>query len=82
MVYEYPDEVVMARAEAHRQQVNDLAEAVNLLGQLTDAEDCSFDHHGDCQAHGFFDLTGCLCPHQAAKNLIAKITGLPVGGDQ
>lgn len=51
----------------------DLAQAVNLLGQLVDADDCWFDHHGDCQAHGYFDLMGCLCPHQAAKNFLARL---------
>jgi len=26
---------------------------INLIGDLTDADDCVLDHHGDCQAHGY-----------------------------
>lgn len=32
-----------------------------------DPDDCSYDHHGDCQAHGFF---GSRCGHAVAKELL------------
>lgn len=43
-----------------------------LLSELTDPDDCWFDHHGGCQAHGFISLNpGETCPHADAKALIA-----------
>lgn len=48
-----------------------LASAVDLVRALTDREDCSFDHHGGCQAHGYLDLQpGELCPQFEAKALL------------
>lgn len=45
--------------------------ALELLADLVDPEDCNLDHHGGCQAHGYFSLEqGELCPHQAAKNVL------------
>ncbi len=40
-------------------------EAVDLLGVLTDADDCSLDHHGNCQTHGYSKP----CPMPRAKEL-------------
>ncbi len=37
------------------------------LSALVDADDCWFDHNGDCQAHGFFDGP---CGHAVAKQLL------------
>lgn len=43
-----------------------------LLSELTDPDDCWFDHHGGCQAHGFLSLKpGETCPHADAKAIAA-----------
>lgn len=40
----------------------------SLLSELTDSDDCWFDHHGGCQAHGFLSLQpGATCPHADSK---------------
>lgn len=41
--------------------------AESLLRALVDADDCWFDHNGDCQAHGFFDGP---CAHEQAKQFL------------
>ena len=47
------------------------APLLKLLEELVDPDDCWFDHHGGCQAHGFISLEpGETCPHQDAKELI------------
>ena len=39
-----------------------------LIRDLTDPDDCWFDHNGGCQAHGYISLQrGQLCPHEEAK---------------
>lgn len=44
----------------------------SLLAELIDEDDCSFDHHGGCQAHGYLSLEpGELCPVEEAKRIIA-----------
>lgn len=44
------------------------AEVTALVAALTDPEDCHFDHHGGCQAHGYLDLKiGEMCPQLEAK---------------
>jgi hypothetical protein len=49
---------------------------VDLLRSLTDPDDCSFDHHGGCQAHGFLSLEpGELCPHAEAKQVLHAVSG-------
>lgn len=46
---------------------------LQLLADLVDPDDCWFDHHGGCQAHGYLDLEqGLLCPHEEAKRLLAE----------
>ena len=43
-----------------------------LLDDLLDEDDCSFDHHGGCQAHGYLSLEpGELCPQEEAKRILA-----------
>lgn len=42
----------------------------SLVADLVDADDCWFDHHGYCQAHGWFE-TEPACPHARAKALLA-----------
>lgn len=39
-----------------------------LLADLTDPDECWFDHHGYCQAHGWMQ-TDPPCPHARAKQL-------------
>lgn len=42
-----------------------------LLAALADPDDCYFDHHGGCQAHGYLSLEpGELCPQAELKALI------------
>ena len=46
-------------------------QVLDLIRDLTDEDDCSFDHHRGCQAHGYLHLEGRKCPHQEAKELLA-----------
>lgn len=40
----------------------------SLIRDLTDPEECWYDHHGGCQAHGYLSLQpGEPCPHAEAK---------------
>ncbi|MFI2663382.1 hypothetical protein [Micromonospora carbonacea] len=41
-----------------------------LIADLVDPDPCSFDHHGYCQAHAWFE-TDPPCPHERAKKLLA-----------
>ncbi len=51
----------------------DLREALVLIRDLVDGEECWFDHHGGCQAHGYLSLEpGETCPQQDAKDLLEK----------
>jgi hypothetical protein len=44
---------------------------VLLLMLLVDDEDCWFDHHGGCQAHGYLGLEpGETCPQAQLKALL------------
>lgn len=44
-----------------------------LLRDMTDPDDCSFDHHGGCQTHGYLSLEpGELCPHEEARQWLAQ----------
>ncbi|KQQ65063.1 hypothetical protein [Microbacterium sp. Leaf320] len=44
-----------------------------LIRDMTDPDDCSFDHNGGCQAHGYLSLQpGEKCPHAEAKELLAS----------
>lgn len=48
---------------------------IELLEALTDREDCSFDHHGGCQTHGYLSLEpGERCPQAEARELLAALT--------
>ncbi|WP_280439007.1 hypothetical protein [Nocardia cyriacigeorgica] len=63
--YPQPDE---QRAMAH-----ELIQLRQLVRDFTDPDECWFDHHGGCQAHGYLSLEpGELCPHAEAKQLIAE----------
>jgi len=42
-----------------------------LVDDLTDPDDCQYDHHGYCQAHGWME-TDPSCPHKRAKALATE----------
>ena len=44
------------------------AEAVEIIGSFTDADECSLDHHGNCQAHGY----SAPCPMPKAKEYLTN----------
>lgn len=51
-----------------------------LIRDLTDPDDCWFDHHGYCQAHMW--LNEGECPHTRAKRFLALVedeTTAPIG---
>lgn len=41
-----------------------IEDAAQLIAELSDheAQDCRLDHHGYCQAHGWFDESECSIP--------------------
>lgn len=43
----------------------------DLLESLLDPTHCYFDHHGDCQGHGFVLASGEVCPQRQLKELLA-----------
>ena len=56
----------VADLEGEREQL------MQLIDDLTDEDDCEFDHHGGCQMHGYLSLKpGELCPHAEAKQRVA-----------
>lgn len=44
-----------------------------LLEAIVDDEPCWFDHHGNCQAHGYSLEPGEVCPQQQLKDLLAPL---------
>ena len=40
-----------------------------LIADFVDPDPCWFDHHGYCQAHGWFE-TDPKCPHARAKEVL------------
>lgn len=48
----------------HETEINKL---YSLIEELTDKDDCYYDHHGYCQAHSLHDSP---CPHSRAKMLL------------
>lgn len=48
--------------------------STELLEALTDRDECWFDHHGGCQAHGFLSLEpGERCPQAEAQEMLAAL---------
>jgi hypothetical protein len=44
-----------------------------LLRSLMDRDDCRFDHHGGCQAHGYLSLEpGETCPQRDLKTILEQ----------
>lgn len=52
--------------------INAFEEMAELLEQLTDEDDCSFDHHGYCQTHSWM-YNDEKCPHHRSKELRSKL---------
>ena len=47
-------------------------EMVELIQDfIFENDDCSYDHHGHCQAHNLDDKP---CPHERAKKMLAEMT--------
>jgi len=46
--------------------------AIVIIIDLIDEDDCYFDHHGYCQAHGWPDK-GFTCPHARGKMLLKEL---------
>ena len=59
------------RTEMERALSKKLMEALIIMRDLTDDDDCHYDHHGYCQAHGW--LTDGVCPHKRSKELLTKL---------
>ncbi len=51
---------------------------VELLRDLTDPDECWFDHHGYCQAHTWL-TSERPCPHGRARKLLALVDEEPAG---
>jgi len=67
----------MTQAERDRASLIDMLDStLNLMRDLTDPDDCTFDHHGGCQAHGYLDLApGEKCPQREAKDMLTELQG-------
>mgnify|MGYP001575933990 FL=1 len=62
----YRQDEIVAFVRAH-------SALLGLISSLVDDDECSFDHHGGCQAHGFLSLEpGEMCPNEEAKRLIEE----------
>lgn len=48
------------------------SEALELLASMVNPDPCWFDHHGNCQEHGWPYLEPA-CPHARAKRLLDRI---------
>lgn len=71
---------IRVRAEAESGQLP--AQVVQLIRDLTDPDDCWFDHGGGCQTHGYISLgPGEECPHSEAKRLLAAHSDLTVDSE-
>ncbi|MFG1683528.1 hypothetical protein ACGFNP_25390 [Nonomuraea sp. NPDC049269] len=69
--------ICIGAAEAHVHAVESAGLVVvsaELLDALTDPDECWFDHHGGCQAHGYLSLEpGERCPQAEARELLAAL---------
>ena len=69
MAYAAGREMKVARLEEENKRMRD------LLERLVDEDECWFDHHGGCQAHGFLSLKpGEMCPNAEAKQILGRDT--------
>lgn len=58
-----PNNCTVCRLRAENEQLIALA-----LDFVCEDDDCYFDHHGYCQAHGWFEIDP-RCPHARVKEL-------------
>lgn len=69
--------VSSAKLAGHAEVVADaklLEDAAWCLLSLQDRNECYFDHHGGCQAHGYLSLKpGEKCPQQEITDLAAQL---------
>lgn len=71
--YVHPDQATDYVRPWMHSMAHELIQLRQLLRDFTDPDECWFDHHGGCQAHGYLSLEpGELCPHAEAKQLIAE----------
>lgn len=57
--------------QTEQQLVGFLERAMSIIAELVhDNDDCFYDHHGNCQAHG---ESPNPCPHARAKILTAEL---------
>jgi hypothetical protein len=45
---------------------------LDLIRDFVDPDPCAFDHHGHCQAHGWFE-TKTRCPQARAKEILEDV---------
>jgi len=52
-------------------------EIIELLEDLQDPDPCCLDHHGNCQAHGWFQIR--RCPQERLEEILYKAKTDAVG---
>lgn len=63
--------ILLNRLEAEAASPAALDVPTDLLESLVDDEECRFDHHGGCQAHGYLSLEPDeVCPQAELKAII------------
>lgn len=71
--HHWPADCLAEAADAIDSLLADHDVTVRLIGDLVDPDDCHFDHHGGCQAHGYLALEpGELCPVEEAKRWLDR----------
>jgi hypothetical protein len=69
-----PDWAELPEGEDGRGDAGLVVVSADLLDDLTDSDECWFDHHGGCQAHGFLSLeAGERCPNAVAREMLAAV---------
>lgn len=61
-----------SKAATEEREAKESKPLVDLVKDLADPDPCYFDHHGYCQAHGWF-ATDPACPHGRAQKLFPEI---------
>jgi hypothetical protein len=78
-VYEHPGDgkqtlkTLSKEALANAHLIAAAPDMYEALKDMVDPDDCSVDHHGYCQTHGW--LQSGLCPHFRAKLALIKAEG-------
>jgi len=55
-----------------------LARSLAILEDMIDPNECNYDHHGNCQEHGWTGIDPS-CPRKRAKELIAEFAEMKAG---